>query len=798
MAKKKKKKNNNFKNFLIFIMIIGIIAIGGFLCYKSYVEIQDIVKDVESFQYDLPDQITEDIDLPSKIGDKVLIEWSSSNQTVISNTGEINHPNFEEGDVKVVLKGKIIIEFQEILSEFLLDIIGVEIDDLEYELIIPALQATDEDKVKNVIERLTLIEETFTSISLPTKLCYEGIQIEWESNNESVLSNEGIVTTPSSDTTVKIKARVILNDYAEEKAFDIKVLSQQPILDIVDDNFDNQAPTSKYSTITSTSGVKYYNARIMEVEGATSSDNDVNATIPSFIRLRNQDDNNGSFEILDVIAPTNFSFKYKFAGSQKSETSKIKITLSSGTIVENIEFIVKHTEEYLEYNLNLTTYDFEKVNIKVEFIDEWSTDTYLDIDDVKACSNVSIDNTKEWIINNTPTSISKSVILPFTTEFGGIISWESSDSKVLSKEGIVNRPEQSKNITLTATITYLNKTEIVTIEIVVKGKESVEALEIYFIDIGKYGAGDCGECTYIKFCDVDIIVDAGDHFEATIQAINETINQKLEDDVIEYVIATHPDGDHIGGMAALFENYSIENLIKFEGEYTTQKYQKMKTAYINEGCKVYEIKSDIIDQNKGEKFITLSSDIFINFIDTSYYTSDESNGKSIVFTLEAYGTKVLMTGDADNATGHTDLELKYKDQVGNIDILKVVHHGTSNGTSMEFLNTVDPEVAIICNGNYLGNKHAHPHPTALKNLYTYDSNIKVYAITGGGTIDGVVNKSNNTYKCSSEDRFNQRNGLITVVIDNNGYTLNSEYYGDNILEINQTIYYQSIVANNLG
>jgi len=542
----------------------------------------------------------------------------------------------------------------------------------------------------------------------------------------------------------------------------------------------------------------YYNARIMEVEGATSSDNDVNATIPSFIRLRNQDDNNGSFEILDVIAPTNFSFKYKFAGSQKSETSKIKITLSSGTIVENIEFIVKHTEEYLEYNLNLTTYDFEKVNIKVEFIDEWSTDTYLDIDDVKACSNVSIDNTKEWIINNTPTSISKSVILPFTTEFGGIISWESSDSKVLSKEGIVNRPEQSKNITLTATITYLNKTEIVTIEIVVKGKESVEALEIYFIDIGKYGAGDCGECTYIKFCDVDIIVDAGDHFEATIQAINETINQKLEDDVIEYVIATHPDGDHIGGMAALFENYSIENLIKFEGEYTTQKYQKMKTAYINEGCKVYEIKSDIIDQNKGEKFITLSSDIFINFIDTSYYTSDESNGKSIVFTLEAYGTKVLMTGDADNATGHTDLELKYKDQVGNIDILKVVHHGTSNGTSMEFLNTVDPEVAIICNGNYLGNKHAHPHPTALKNLYTYDSNIKVYAITGGGTIDGVVNKSNNTYKCSSEDRFNQRNGLITVVIDNNGYTLNSEYYGDNILEINQTIYYQSIVANNLG
>ena len=34
---------------------------------------------------------------------------------------------------------------------------------------------------------------------------------------------------------------------------------------------------------------------------------------------------------------------------------------------------------------------------------------------------------------------------------------------------------------------------------------------------------------------------------------------ELEDDVIEYVIATHPDGDHIGGMTALFEKYQIQN-----------------------------------------------------------------------------------------------------------------------------------------------------------------------------------------------------------------------------------------------
>jgi beta-lactamase superfamily II metal-dependent hydrolase len=157
-----------------------------------------------------------------------------------------------------------------------------------------------------------------------------------------------------------------------------------------------------------------------------------------------------------------------------------------------------------------------------------------------------------------------------------------------------------------------------------------------------------------------------------------------------------------------------------------------------------------------------------------------------------------MTGDADNASGHTDLEQKYMKAVGDIDILKVVHHGTSNGTTSEFLNIVDPEVAIICNGNYLGNKHGHPHPTAIKNLYSYDESIKVYCITGGGTIDGVANKTNNTYKCSSEDRFNQRNGLITLIIDNTGYKFTSEYYGSNLMELKNTQYYSGILQNNLG
>ena len=798
MAKKRKKKKN-FKGLIIGLLFIFILALVGYLGYRSYVEIQGIVSDIENFEYNIPDDISSNITFPTKIGDKITIEWDSSNKEYLSNSGEVTFPDFEEGDQQVTLTGKIIIDFQEILTPYILEILGIEIEEIKEEVTIPSKLASDEDKVESVIERLSLIDETYSSINLPSKLCYESITITWNSSNKAVMSNDGVVYTPSTNTDIILTAEVKSNDYVDVKEFKIKVLAQEKLIEVIDDNFDNQAQTSKYTTFTSTSGVTYNNARILEVEGASASDDELNATVPSFVRLRNKDENNGSFILNDIDNINSFSFKYKFSGSQKTENSILKITVSSlNEELQVIEIPVKHINEFTLYNVSLSKYYGKKLNIKVEHIDEWSGETFIDIDDVNVKTNVSIDDLEQWLLNNAQTNVSKSIILPFVTIYGGSITWESSNPQILSKEGIVNKQETSQTVTLTATIKYLDQTKKITIDVVVIGLGAVEELEIFFIDIGKYGAGDCGESTYIKLGDIDIIVDAGDNFESTVKAISETINQNMEDGVIEYVIATHPDGDHIGGMKALFDQYTIESLIKFEGNYTSQKYKNFETAYINEGCDVYQIKSDIIDKNKGDKFISLSSDVFISFIDTTYYSSSESNGKSIVFVLEAYGTRVLMTGDADNASGHTDLEQKYMKAVGDIDILKVVHHGTSNGTTSEFLNIVDPEVAIICNGNYLGNKHGHPHPTAIKNLYSYDESIKVYCITGGGTIDGVANKTNNTYKCSSEDRFNQRNGLITLIIDNTGYKFNSEYYGSNLMELKNTQYYSGILQNNLG
>ena len=58
-----------------------------------------------------------------------------------------------------------------------------------------------------------------------------------------------------------------------------------------------------------------------------------------------------------------------------------------------------------------------------------------------------------------------------------------------------------------------------------------------------------------------------------------------------------------------------------------------ETSFKNEGCNVYQVKSDIIDKGLGNGFITLSSDIYINFIDTKYY---DSCGNVFLFVCKLY------------------------------------------------------------------------------------------------------------------------------------------------------------------
>lgn len=300
---------------------------------------------------------------------------------------------------------------------------------------------------------------------------------------------------------------------------------------------------------------------------------------------------------------------------------------------------------------------------------------------------------------------------------------------------------------------------------------SLDEAYVYYIDIGDTG-GKAGEATLIKIGNIEILIDSGDDDSLSKAELLNFLETKIFDGTIEYVIATHPDSDHIGGMDVVYETYLVENTIL----YSTTNFDP--TNLVIEFENIVELENTnvfyINDIVNTDPILELTEGFILKFYDTNYLTSSNKNASSIVFTFEAFNTRLLFNGDAESSQ-----ELIYAPLVGDVDIFKLGHHGSKNGTSTYLLETITPEVAIVSNGDYLGNQYNHPTFEAVSRIYQYSPDIQVYAVTGGNG--------------SNSDRSYQRNGDITITINIDGYEISSQYYNNNPLELRLTDYWNDLV-----
>lgn len=74
-----------------------------------------------------------------------------------------------------------------------------------------------------------------------------------------------------------------------------------------------------------------------------------------------------------------------------------------------------------------------------------------------------------------------------------------------------------------------------------------------------------------------------------------------------------------------------------------------------------------------------------------------------------HNISMLFTGDIEEIAERTILE-KYKDSnILQATILKVAHHGSKSSSIQEFLNVVNPKIALIG----VGEKNTFGHPNAI-------------------------------------------------------------------------------------
>ena len=111
-------------------------------------------------------------------------------------------------------------------------------------------------------------------------------------------------------------------------------------------------------------------------------------------------------------------------------------------------------------------------------------------------------------------------------------------------------------------------------------------------------------------------------------------------------------------------------------------------------------------------------------------TANELNDSSIIIKVTYGTTSFLLMGDASTKV---EKELLNKDIKS--DVLKVGHHGSKYSTSVEFLDKVNPQFAIISVGEK--NNYNHPHKAILSRFK--NRNIKLYRTDEMGTITAKSN-----------------------------------------------------------
>ncbi|MBY6951613.1 MBL fold metallo-hydrolase [Clostridium botulinum] len=235
-------------------------------------------------------------------------------------------------------------------------------------------------------------------------------------------------------------------------------------------------------------------------------------------------------------------------------------------------------------------------------------------------------------------------------------------------------------------------------------------LKVHYIDVGQ------GDSILVQTKDKNILIDAGTR-KSSDNLISYLKKQHIKK--LDYVIATHPHEDHIGGMPKVIEEFEISNFYAPKKTANTKIFKDM----------ILQLKKKNLKINVAKKGISLnlSNNSSLDFLAPVKDNYENTNDSSAVVKLTHGNTKFLFTGDAEK-TSEKDILNSNEDLSSNV--LKVGHHGSHSSSSKEFLDKINPKIAIISCGK--NNDYGHPHKETMKELNK--RNIEVYRTDIDGNI----------------------------------------------------------------
>ena len=302
-------------------------------------------------------------------------------------------------------------------------------------------------------------------------------------------------------------------------------------------------------------------------------------------------------------------------------------------------------------------------------------------------------------------------------------------------------------------------------------------ISIHFLEIGNEYTGDS---IFIQSGETDILIDAGSRQNSSTTII-EYVDQYVEDNTLEFVIATHADQDHIAAFPStstrkgIFEYYKTETIIDFpltnKDTQVYNNYIKYRDLEVKAGAVRYSALDCYNEVNGAKRVYEIAPGVEMEILYNYYYenSSSDENNYSVCVMINQGNNHYLFTGDLEE-DGEKKLVEFYKEDRGGLPhcvLYKAGHHGSKTSSTEELMSAITPEYVCVCccagSDEYTDTlDNQFPTRQMIKNVSAHTDNI--YVTT-------MMNDAGEAVSMNGNIVFSVKNGEISVNCSNNNTIL---------------------------
>jgi competence protein ComEC len=219
-----------------------------------------------------------------------------------------------------------------------------------------------------------------------------------------------------------------------------------------------------------------------------------------------------------------------------------------------------------------------------------------------------------------------------------------------------------------------------------------EGIRITFLDVGQ------GDAVLVQVAEGAVLIDQGPPEAHVADQVRALGVRRLS-----VVVLTHPQRDHVGGAAEVFEEIDVDTALDPAIPAASADEQAARAA-----ARAHRVR--IVRAQSGTTLRLGRLILRVLWPDDPGAPGEDPNQHAVVLLASYGGFDALLTADAES-----DVTLPLRPPT--VELLKVAHHGSEDGGLDSLLDLVRPRVAVISVGR--GNDYGHPAPSTVATLETY-------------------------------------------------------------------------------